>query len=142
AGTRLMSGHSYAWEDDSLQNKKAGYWLEAVDLNGHSVWHGPFAVEQARPGDAPPRGRASLLSRVGQTNAPAAAPVARTADVAGHGASQIATQSELAAGGAIKLTVTEEGWYRVTQPELRRAGLNPGVDPRNLQLFAEGQEQS
>jgi hypothetical protein len=142
AGTRLMSGHPYVWLDDSLQNKNTRYWLEAVDLNGQSDWHGPFAVAPARPGDAPPRGRASLLSRLGQTGSQATSPVARTADVTGHHAAQVAIQSELAAGGAIKLTVTEEGWYRVTQPELRRAGLNPGVDPRNLQLFAEGQEQS
>jgi Peptidase family C25 len=66
----------------------------------------------------------------------------RTATPGGGSAAQMATQAELAAGGAIKLTVTEEGWYRVTQPELRSAGLNPGVDPRKLQLFAEGEEQS
>jgi hypothetical protein len=40
----------------------------------------------------------------------------------------------------VKLLVEAEGWVQVRQPELLAAGLEPGVDPRTLQLFAEGIE--
>jgi len=42
---------------------------------------------------------------------------------------------------AIKIFVKEEGWYRVTQPELAAGGLNAGVNPKTLQLFVDGMEQ-
>jgi hypothetical protein len=40
----------------------------------------------------------------------------------------------------VKLGVRREGWYRVTQPELVAAGLNPNADPRLLQLYVDEQE--
>jgi len=51
------------------------------------------------------------------------------------------TQQFLAGGPAIKILVREEGWYRVTQPELVTAGLSSKVNPKYLQLYVEGQEQ-
>ena len=48
----------------------------------------------------------------------------------------------LAGRPAVKLLVREEGWYQVSQPELVAAGLSSRVDPRYLQLFAEGREQA
>jgi len=50
-------------------------------------------------------------------------------------------QWELAAGPAVKVSVREEGWYRVTQPELVSAGLDLSVNPGFLQLFVDGEEQ-
>src|SRR5207249_2100481 len=47
----------------------------------------------------------------------------------------------LAARPAVKILVDHEGWYRVTQPQLIAAGLNPRTDGRSLHLFAEGVEQ-
>jgi len=44
----------------------------------------------------------------------------------------------LASRPAVKLLVSEEGWYRVSQEELVRAGLDPSVDPSRLQLFVDG----
>jgi hypothetical protein len=52
------------------------------------------------------------------------------------------TQRALAGRPAMKIGIREEGWYRVTQPELVAAGLNPGVNPRRLRLFVDGQEQA
>jgi hypothetical protein len=51
-------------------------------------------------------------------------------------------QWALAAKSAVKISVKEEGWYRVGQPELAAAGLDPLVDPRYLQLYVDGEEQS
>jgi hypothetical protein len=52
------------------------------------------------------------------------------------------SQLQLAAMPAIKLVVTSTGWQQVSQPALVAAGLAPGVDPRQLQLFADGVEQA
>ncbi|HSY38143.1 MAG TPA: C25 family cysteine peptidase, partial [Polyangia bacterium] len=49
---------------------------------------------------------------------------------------------DLAAMPAVKLVVTSAGWQHVSQPTLVAAGLDPGVDPARLQLFADGVEQS
>lgn len=45
-----------------------------------------------------------------------------------------------AATVAVKLGIQEEGWYRVDQPALLAAGLDPTVDPRYLQLFVAEDE--
>ena len=50
-------------------------------------------------------------------------------------------QRYLAGKPGVKLFVREEGWYRVTQPELVAAGLSPKINPRYLQLYVEGREQ-
>ena len=52
------------------------------------------------------------------------------------------SQLDLAAMPAVKLVVTTAGWQRVSQPALVAAGLDPGIDPARLQLFADGVEQS
>jgi hypothetical protein len=48
----------------------------------------------------------------------------------------------LASQAGIKMGIREEGWYRVTQPELVAAGLDPWIDPRRLRLFVDGKEQA
>jgi hypothetical protein len=50
-------------------------------------------------------------------------------------------QQYLAGRPAVKLFVREEGWYRVTQPELVAAGLNPRTNPHFLQLYVDGREE-
>jgi hypothetical protein len=40
----------------------------------------------------------------------------------------------------VRLSVRENGWYRVTQPDLAAAGVPTTVDPRKLQLFVDGTE--
>jgi hypothetical protein len=51
-------------------------------------------------------------------------------------------QQLLASSPAVKLFVKEEGWYGVSQPELVAAGFSSKVNPKYLQLYAEGQEQA
>jgi peptidase C25-like protein len=49
-------------------------------------------------------------------------------------------QKILAGVPALKLAVRSDGWYRVAQPALVAAGLDPNADMRNLQIFADGIE--
>lgn len=230
--TEATAGHSYRWwDDDAMDDKgKPTYWLEDIDLNGTSTWHGPIVATKEgskAPDDAPslvlgrfatsmeqnrrpsphrPRSRlAAALPAIAQpqpnggtaataalatsTRQPersqdstpvTAGPTASAASSppqpesnqnstpvtaglpgsAGSSASialtsratpgarslsqvtrALATQRALAAGLAIKVSVAAEGWYRVTQPQLVAAGLDPALDPRTLQLFVDGVEQ-
>jgi hypothetical protein len=40
----------------------------------------------------------------------------------------------------VKLAIKQEGWYRVSQPALVAAGLDPNANPRFLQMFVDGRE--
>lgn len=161
-GSTQFTGRSYAWWDDSVLGLHPPllYWLEDVDLNGHRTLYGPIAAV-ASVGSAPPGlASAPLLNRLGAKTQPAGvafraersaattpgqpqtqsgSPVQLFANP--HGTQeQLRTQWALAAGRAVKIAVRHEGWYRVTQPALVAAGLDPRVNPRYLQLFVDGEE--
>ncbi len=149
AAASLRAGRSYAWLDKSQNGDGAQYWLEAIDLNGERVWHGPIAAEHANAGaDNPARSREQslMLSRVGAKEsaggASASATIERAALVSKPTAAGLSLQAAATARSSVKLMVKQEGLYRVTQPELVRAGLDPNTDPRFLQLLVDGQEQA
>ena len=48
-------------------------------------------------------------------------------------------QPILARSQSIKISIRQEGWYRITQAELAAVGLSE-VDPRNLQLYLNGKQ--
>jgi hypothetical protein len=66
---------------------------------------------------------------------------ARRGALSSRPGADLLAQQYLAGGPAVKILVKEEGWYRVTQPALVEAGLNPNVNPHYLQLYVEGREQ-
>src|SRR5437764_500208 len=123
-------------------------WLEVVDLNGRNRWYGP--VEPA-PGNgpAPSALRSAVLAGLRSKNPPPSQPLRRSATrplagVAGGvstlAVSEARAQQAILSGPAVKISIKEEGWYRVTQPALVAAGLDPNANERSLRLFAEGRE--
>src|SRR5712692_5617965 len=58
AGTVLQAGHRYQWRDDSPGPGTSEYWLEEIDLNGRTHWHGPI---RPVPGTSPMLGLNSSL---------------------------------------------------------------------------------
>lgn len=46
------------------------------------------------------------------------------------------SQLDIESMPGIKIAVSQEGWVRITQPELVAAGLDPNVNARKLQLYA------
>jgi hypothetical protein len=60
----------------------------------------------------------------------------RSSSVSGSAQRAIASQP------GIKIGIREEGWYRITQPELVAAGLDPWGDPRRFRLFSDGKEHA
>ncbi len=141
SGSVLTAGHSYMWPDPVGQASDP-YWLLEVDLDGTETWHGayyPVSVPTLNtPVTASARQTRSIrqpqpLSHRVEITAPQTPPAweheAQTPQ---------AMQWALAKTPAIRLLVREPGWYHVSQAMLVEAGLDPTIDPRTLQLFADG----
>ncbi len=139
----LTAGKSYAWWDGVTSGKRDfEYWLEEIDLNGESTWHGP-AGSKAVGGAPPAESQAELLSRAGSSQALTGVTrlVGRNADPPGTSKGGGITPPNLSAATAIKVSVRTEGWYKISQPDLVAAGLDPNVNPRFLQLHVDGKQQ-
>jgi hypothetical protein len=153
AGTALTAGRSYTWRDvlpPDIRDIDVQYWLEDIDLDGTRSWHGPIDIEAGRSGDQGLFSEvttAQILSRLGRTAGKenAAKTVSQVRSHTGETTETflaLGTQLFLAGQEAVKILVKEEGWYQVGQPELMAAGLSPSVNPKRLQLFADGVQQS
>lgn len=138
------SAKTYGWMDRSA-GTGALYWLEDVDLDGSRTWHGPVSAENTAtlPGT---KVRAVTIEDLTQASA-ASTNNTKAGQVRESIARPVLSKStqdmgfQLAAQPAVKIFVDREGWYRVTQPQLIAAGLNPNVQAKSLHLFAEGVEQ-
>jgi uncharacterized repeat protein (TIGR01451 family) len=141
------AGRTYAWIDSAIGTAGSSYWLEDIDVNGTRTMHGPISVTPGYDlnGEAT-AAETRMLSQVSQaqpsTSSGEQSHVVETLPSSSPPtAVQVHKQLELAAHPAVKIYVRNEGWYRVTQPELVKAGLDPNVDPSQLHLYAEATEQ-
>jgi uncharacterized repeat protein (TIGR01451 family) len=149
------AGRTYAWIDPSAGITGASYWLEDIDVNGMRTMHGPVSVSAGSTGSeastsdllaSETRMSSQMLSQINQAVPPTpGSQESHTVETLPSGsvptAIQIQKQYEIAAHPAVKIYVRHEGWYRVTQPDLIKAGLDPNVDPALLHLYAEATEQ-
>ena len=161
--SRATNAQSYTyWDlDPRAASPAAVYWLEDVDFNGKGTWHGPVAPvvlattaaetpdENSRSLDGLGRGAGHSSERFLTSIDPlretgAALAVGQSPSLVQRAAtapdSRLA-QWAIAGGAAVKIGVRAPGWYRVTQPSLVAAGLDPDVDPATLHLYLEGVEQ-
>jgi hypothetical protein len=139
-GTSLRSGYVYSWIDKGRSQKGAQYWLETVDLSGQKKLFGPAIADHSTGSRAlPHQGSRMLLQSVGLESSAGSAPVPCTGHLNQSPDSRLFHAKHLT---GIKISVAEEGWYRLSQPDLIAAGLDPSIDPRLLHLYAEGVEQS
>jgi uncharacterized repeat protein (TIGR01451 family) len=159
---------AYAWIDHSPV-VGARYWLEDITLSGARTSHGPVQAgasssrAQVRAQVETPQ--TALLSNLNSAaQAPAAIPptvivpatpgTTVAADTVIN-PQPIATDSRPARGGrnatsvssstlaglpAVKISINQEGWYRVTQAQLAAAGLDAHADRNALRLITEGAE--
>ena len=141
------AGRSYAWIDPSAGLTGSSYWLEDIDVNGTRTLHGPVSVEAGvQASSQATAAETHMLRQLNQVQLPSPGSQAshavetwpaQTTPTAG----QIQKQFELAAHPAVKIFVRHEGWYRVGQADLVKAGLDPNLDPALLHLYAEAVEQ-
>ena len=135
----LDSGSSYRWSDRLDAGEFAQYTIEDVDLHGVTTLHGP--VTPVVIGEIPDAADTDTLADLGSKGGLFVSPRGIGAPrypVIRSTPAQLEQQRDLASQAAIKLMVTEEGWYRVRFAELVAAGFAPG---KKLALFAEGIEQ-
>jgi uncharacterized repeat protein (TIGR01451 family) len=141
------AGRSYAWIDPLAGVTGASYWLEDIDVNGTRTMHGPVSVSVGiQAASEAPASETRMLSQMNQAQPPTpGSQESHTVETLPLASAptpgQIQKQYELAAHPAVKIYVRHEGWYRVTQPDLVKAGLDPNVDPALLHLYAESTEQ-
>ncbi|HEX8618784.1 MAG TPA: C25 family cysteine peptidase [Thermoanaerobaculia bacterium] len=134
AKKELTSGRGYRWKDRLKGTPFAQYYVEDVDLNGTRTLHGP--ITPVLVGDVPEAVSTDTLAGLGTTAG------GIFTSPRGFGAPRtIASKpgiNDLASQPAMKLMVTQEGWYRVTAAQLIAAGFTPG---KKLALFTDGIEQ-
>lgn len=147
---------TYQWIDPA-GTAESSYALEDVELNGVRTSHSPVSVEAAinsNPRATHSASRASnsvLLTQLNQVSAAAAQSASLTVSAApGRLRMPRPTYVKVVPGlfresldsvAAVKISVRNEGWYRVPQSALSAAGLEPDADARLLHLYAEGIEQ-
>jgi hypothetical protein len=140
-------------EESSLLSDLSRLQPASPSVTGYPAVEKRFDTTQQQAADtqteaspAPRVQRRSLLSRL--LRLPDASVDTTTSEAATTGVRSnliqydpLAQQRALAAGKAIKISIRQAGWYRVTQPELVAAGLGQTIDPGLLQLYADGVEQ-
>lgn len=148
-GTVMSAGRSYVWQAPATQDNEPSFWIEEIDLNGSSRWHGPIFSRISSNGSLTLSDREQTIADQTVTLKDLATEGAQTGTtvplpaVSGNAevtAAQTSVQLSLASQEAVKITVKEEGWYRIGKAELVAAGLNPKADPRGLQLYTDGLE--
>jgi hypothetical protein len=144
-GTALTAGKSYVWSDALPVTDSVQYWVEDIDLNGTAKWNGPYAVENASAEIEPGKNGSEplLLSKIGdpvKSSSELTSKIERKAPMAEATAEELISSKDATAGSAVKLSIKQEGWYRVTQAQLTAAGFGSNVNPLNLQLFVDGRQ--
>jgi hypothetical protein len=140
SGTQLSAGRAYRWWIDAKDaGRDSAYWLEDLDLNGASTWHGPFSAKHVG-GKASVQPRAALLGSIGRTEREATRIVEPAALTPLINQSATARQIDLASSRAAKIVVRHAGWHTITQAELVDAGFDAKGDSQMLRLFVDGRE--
>lgn len=144
ADAKMLAGNSYRWWDSSPQAAGSTYWVESIDLNGTSEWHGPYGV-QSGDGRVPRVGPLTQALMIGEINqlidqADGSHAVEPFAVLPPLDSPLRTIQQEIAASPAVKIDVERAGWYRLTQAQLLSAGLSLGINPRMLKLMVDGEQ--
>ena len=146
ARRQLDSGTSYAWKDKVANGEFAQYTIEDLDLNGIRTLHGPFTPILTSNASVTANARFSSEAAVSIATEDAGGGI--FVSPRGLGAPKYPTllgarkerelQFELSNKPAVKLMVTQEGWYRVTKAQLAETGV---VYKGSISLFTGGVEQ-
>lgn len=135
----LANGRSYHWKDRT-QSGVGQYLLEDVDIDGTRATYGPIApVRNAGPSRWQSAENAASLADVAPTASPSGDNGLGAPPAAGS-KPELAQQWKLAAQEAARITVSREGWYRLTHAQLISAGFDPGSKGK-LSLYSSGIEQ-
>lgn len=140
-GRRTNGPRSYRFIDRKPPAGLVQYFIEDVDLDGTKTTHGP--VTPRATADEPETVITDPDPTVGSvggifTTAPGMGVTVPAP--AAPSAAQLEEQWKLAAVQAVKVIVTQPGWYRVTKAQLIAAGYDPGTNGRAISVYTEGTE--
>ena len=161
-GMAVASELAYAWWDleATIATPGIAYWLEDVDFDGTSTWHGPVTpvdgghlvdVGPPGPGEGVEGSNSRSLEGLGQARVARRQRFLTGDDAVGRPGGDgplprpqtpLGVQWLLAGQPGVKLGIEQAGWYRVGQPALVAAGLDPSVHPRALRLVVDGVEHA
>jgi hypothetical protein len=140
AGEGTSSYFPYQWFD-AEGNLNSRYYLEDIDLKGGRTLVGPLAPLWSE--SLPKSQQAKTISEVSAAQASATTQIGGptgTLDRPAVSPAAIQDQWAIAAQPGLKIGVKQDGWYRVTQPDMVAAGFDVSPDSQNLRLFADGRE--
>ena len=157
-GMAVRTELAYAWWDmeASRETRDIAYWLEDVDFDGVSTWHGPVtpvdgghlidvgppAADEGVEGSNSRSLKGLGQVRVARRQRFLAGDEDEAVGFAGGPPPSLVAQWVLAGQPGVKIGIERAGWYRVSQPVLVAAGLDPSVHPRALRLVVDGVEQA
>ncbi|HEV7425531.1 MAG TPA: C25 family cysteine peptidase [Thermoanaerobaculia bacterium] len=138
------SGHSYRFTDKlPSANSFAQYSLEDVDTHGKSKMNGPYSTRLVPNSDPSFNQPASpTLSNLAVSD-PLLMPASGIGAIQpwtlpAPTAAQTTQQQDIANSTALKISITKEGWYRLTASAMTAAGFTPPKDAKKIALFCDG----
>jgi hypothetical protein len=135
---QMPAGYSYGWFDRGGSSDTT-YLIESVSIDGSVRMHNaviPVAGKTVSDFAQAP----VALSPTDSLNVFEKRYPTEAANQPSVAVGPIESQWAIAAKTTLKIAITKEGWYRVTQPQMVAAGFNPVVDIRNLRLFVDANE--
>ncbi|MEA2414457.1 MAG: hypothetical protein QOI58_1114, partial [Thermoanaerobaculia bacterium] len=138
------SGHSYRFLDKLPSgNTFAQYSLEDVDTHGKAKTNGPYTTRLVHNGDQfnsqPPSPTLPNLVTSDPLLVPAdGIGAVQPWTLPTPTAAQISQQQDNAETAGLKISITKEGWYRLTASAMTAAGFTPPSDAKKLALFCDG----
>ncbi|HEX6100031.1 MAG TPA: SdrD B-like domain-containing protein [Thermoanaerobaculia bacterium] len=140
--SRKVEGpRSYRFVDRKPASGFAQYYVEDIDLNGTKKLHGPVA-----PHSGPDEDETVVTDpdpTVGSVGGIFTTAPGMGVDVPAPAApaqKQLDEQWQLSAVQAVKVIVTQPGWYRVKKSQLLAAGYDPGTNGKAISVYTEGTE--
>src|SRR2546422_7437310 len=142
AGSAMIAGQVmplYRWFDPAGK-LDSRYYLEDIDIKYRNTLTGPYApVWNESIAKSP---KATLISEVAAQSTASQQTGGPTGTLDGFPPPQplLQAQWDIAAQPGLKIGVNQNGWYRVTQPQMVAAGFSVSGDAANLRLFVDANE--
>ena len=142
SGRRTTGPRAYRFVDRKPPSGFVQYWIEDVELNGARTPHGPISPATAAitTDDTTTTETDPTIGSVGGKFTTEAGMGVALPSPDAPGEKQLAEQWQLAGVPAVKVIVTQPGWYRVKKSDLLAAGFDPGNNPNAISVFTEGVE--
>jgi hypothetical protein len=157
AGVSLPAGYAYRVIDREMSKANvfaASYWLEAVDLDGSTEWFGPVSAGMVNSDVAEfvSLPESPILSDLGrnarndaarQTESAMRPSVSSRTNAVNTSVRPQNNGYKLAGDGrALKIEVSQNGWYEISPAQLTQAGFDVNGNRQNWQLWSGLTEQS